>query len=252
MIKVALLGWVWSFGSDDGQTAFGQPSGEGAPAGIGPSFVSVERACVQDRIGPRRSHSERISALRTDKLATGVKPKSTGYGHQLRNPMDIGFRGDRNVVRIPFPGAGLARPRDEPDPETSRKQSKQRRPVARLRGHNEVISAKQPCGQGNRLAKRRPLRRRYHPVDVGIAAEHALAAAEYEHIQRSFWKTPADAADERRREQHIAEPAQRDDQYARPRRKIKLRTHVLSVTIVSMRCRLLCWRDSVYLSYPQQ
>ena len=59
-------------------------------------------------------------------------------------------------------------------------------------------------------------------IDVRIALEDALAAAEYENVEPRLRKAAPDRADERRGEQDVAEPPQRDDQDARARGQIEV------------------------------
>ena len=54
-------------------------------------------------------------------------------------------------------------------------------------------------------------------INVGIAREDSVTAAKHQHVQTCIRKTAPDVAHERRREQHIAETAQRHDQNAWPR-----------------------------------
>ena len=65
-----------------------------------------------------------------------------------------------------------------------------------------------------RFRKQRPLGYRDHVIDIGIALENALAAAEYHHVEFSRGKAAPDAANERRCEQHISETSQRNHQDA--------------------------------------
>ena len=58
-------------------------------------------------------------------------------------------------------------------------------------------------------------------VDIRVAAEDALAAAEHEDIERRLREAPPNRAHQRGGEQHVAEPPQGDDQDARAPGQIK-------------------------------
>jgi hypothetical protein len=121
--------------------------------------------------------------------------------------------GLHRTMRRP-PRAGPAC-RHETDAAAPRNQGT-RRSVAGLRRHDEIVAAPQFANQGQGLARGRPLRHRDRCVDVGIAREHLLAAAERQDVQLGPRKAQPDRTNERRGQQHVAEPAERDDQNARP------------------------------------
>jgi hypothetical protein len=85
------------------------------------------------------------------------------------------------------------------------------RPVAALRRDGEIVAAPKPAQQRNGLARAWPFRHRDDVRNVGIAGENALGSLEHQHVDRGVGIRARQAADQRRGEQHVAEPAQRDD-----------------------------------------
>ena len=95
--------------------------------------------------------------------------------------------------------------RYQPNPSVPRHDRVEGRPVAGLRGHSEIVAPPQAANQSERFPGRGPLRDGDHIVDVRIALEDALAAAEYEDLEPGLGKTSPDGAHKRRGEQHVTE-----------------------------------------------
>src|SRR5664279_6038187 len=94
-----------------------------------------------------------------------------------------------------------------------------RRPIARLRGHDEVISPPLPRGEREALRDAWPWRHDDHAVEIGIAVDDAGGIGEYQRVDGGIRPRVSQAADQRRGQQHVANSAQRDDQDARALRQ---------------------------------
>ena len=102
-----------------------------------------------------------------------------------------------------------------PDALPARRPGEQRRPVTALGGDREIVGPPELAQERETFAGARALRQRKDSADVGIALQDAFGAAEDQHIDCRVRPRMFQAADQRRREQHIAKPPQRDDQNAR-------------------------------------
>ena len=125
---------------------------------------------------------------------------------KLGDPVAVRFGCDRDVVRMTLPPrTGFAHMRYQPSPPAPRHDRVEGRPVAGLRGHSQIVAPPQAANQSERFPGRRPLGDGDHIVDVRVAFEDALAAAEYEDLEPGLRKTSPDRAHERRGEQHVTE-----------------------------------------------
>jgi hypothetical protein len=98
------------------------------------------------------------------------------------------------------PGAAIDRPGMTPPGD----QREQRRPVAALGGHGEMVALRQPCREHEPLPDARTRRHRHDPVDVGIAGQNAGGPLEYEHVDDRVTERAPQAGDQRRREQYVS------------------------------------------------
>src|SRR4051812_12999497 len=80
------------------------------------------------------------------------------------------------------------------------------RPVAGLRRYREIVSPPQLTNQSERFPGRGPFRDGDDIIDIRIAFEDALTAAEREDVQLALRKSSPDGAHERRGKQHVAKP----------------------------------------------
>ena len=111
-----------------------------------------------------------------------------------------------------LPPCTLALPGHQADPPPPSGKCQQRRTVSGLSRQCEVIAAGNASHQSQRLAGRRPRLRGHDRVDIGIALEDAFGAGIDQHLDPGLRKAMAQRAHQRRREQHIAQPPQRDDE----------------------------------------
>src|SRR5262245_5598511 len=103
------------------------------------------------------------------------------------------------------PCSRLARRRHEPDPSAPRHHGEDSRPIAGLSRHHEIVAAPEAADQSERRSHGRAFGHGHHVVDVWIAPEDALAAAEYENVELRPRETSPHGSDERGGEQHVAE-----------------------------------------------
>ena len=102
---------------------------------------------------------------------------------------------------------------------TSNKREKCR-PVTRLGRDSQVVFPAKPCRQRQTLQRRRLRRHSDDTVDIGIAAQNASGVGEHQGVNRGLGPRLPQAANQWRSQQHVSEPAQCNDQNARPQRKI--------------------------------
>ena len=86
--------------------------------------------------------------------------------------------------------------------------------VARYERQRQVVDAPQPCSKGEMREERRPLRDREHAAHIAVRPQYTFSAGEYEHIDRGIGPRAAQGADDRRREQNVADAPRHHHQYA--------------------------------------
>ena len=106
-------------------------------------------------------------------------------------------------------------------------QREESRPVAALGGDGEIVALPQLRHQLHALGDARPRRHGDDVVDVRIAGEDAVGALEHQHVDVGVGPGAAQAADQRRGEQQVADAAQAHHQDARPRRQRQGRASAL-------------------------
>ena len=165
--------------------------------------------------------------------ANGFAP--AGRAHQLGDPRDaervgkpqhlldaMQARARRDAAGERIANEASAQPRGHRrDAPAARQDREIGRPVARLGRYREVVAPEQPPRE--RKALRRGWARRHHDdaVKIGIAGENDVRAGEHQRLDFRVGPGAAQAAHERRREQNVAEPAQRDHEDARLRRQVE-------------------------------
>src|SRR5262245_3574215 len=205
-VDIISLGRVPPFGGDNRGPALGQAPSEVAPARVRPTLVTVERVDMQHGVGPRRRKLVDSRPLRANDVGRVLEAERGCEREQLGDPVTAGLGGDGNMISMALPPCSrLARRRHEPDPSSPRYHGEDGRPGAGLGRHHEIVAAPESADQSERLSHRRALRHGHHVVDVRIAPEDALAAAEYENVEPRPWKTSPHGSDERGGEQNVAE-----------------------------------------------
>ncbi len=86
------------------------------------------------------------------------------------------------------------------------------RAVAGFGDHREIVAAPQTPHERRVLDEARPRRDRHDAPDIRIAFEHLAGSFGEQHVDRGALVAAGERANERRREQHVAEIAQRDDE----------------------------------------
>ena len=191
-----------------------QRRGERPPAVHGPALVGEHRRGVDDGIWLRRDQVRSHPACRTHDFRYGGNAEQFGKAEHIAHAMllpvdDIGsaqrqtLHRRRQSIRFDGPGALPAR-----DP------GQQRRPVAALGGERNVVTPRQPAQQRKGFTCARTLRHGNDPGEIGIARQNSFRAGEHQRLDGSGRERALDAANERRRQQHVAEPAQRHHQHA--------------------------------------
>ena len=87
--------------------------------------------------------------------------------------------------------------------------------VAALGRNGEVVLAPKPRRQRKALARSRARRHRDNAVEIGISLQNAGRVGKHQGVDGGLRPSLAQAVDQRRRHQHIAQTPQRDDQNAR-------------------------------------
>ena len=174
---------------------------------------------MDHRIGRGRPLA-RIRAARADQLRHARDTERVGKPQHFLDPMQSGRGGDAaGQQRALHPAVEVRRHRryaraSGGDGETGRT-------VAALRGDREVVAAEQPRSQAQRLRRRRLRRNGHDIIEIGIADKNSGGVGEYKRVDAGLRPGAPQAADQRRREQHIAETAQGHHQDARPGRKLE-------------------------------
>lgn len=81
------------------------------------------------------------------------------------------------------------------------------RAIGTDRSAREIVLAPNAQRVGNALFRSRTLRDRDHTADIGIVLEHAFGALKHDHVDLRVGPARLQRADERRRQQHVAEAA---------------------------------------------
>ena len=131
--------------------------------------------------------------------------------------MTIGSSTTGILMRMALPpGAGFARPRHQPDPAARRHESKEGRAVAGLGRNREIVAAPQAANESKRL------RQAVGRSDMVLTSSTSGLPLRMPSLPRNTStstvcprEASADGADERRRQQHVAQAAQRHHQDAR-------------------------------------
>ena len=215
-VEMLALGGIGPADCRDGQSALRQCFGERAPALRRPLLVAEHRRRMDHRnvvAGRERQRRRR----RADHLRHARDAERVGEPQHLLDAMH-GRVGNRVSVKR----AGLDRAAergsvgiDQADVPAAREPRKQCRAVAGLGRNRQVISLEQLADQHQRVHGAAPRRQDDHAVDVRIAFDDAGGAGEHQNVDRRIGPRAPHAADQRRGQQHVAEPAQRDDQDAR-------------------------------------
>jgi hypothetical protein len=205
-VDILSLGRIPPFGRDNREPALGEAAGEVAPAHIRPALVTVERIGMQHGIGPRRRQVGGGGPLRANDVGRVLEAERGRQRQQLGDSVTARLGGDGNMISMALPPRSrLARRRHEPDSPAPRRHGEESRPVAGLGRHHEIVAAPEAADQSKRLSHRRALGHGHRIVDVRIAPEDALAAAEYENVELRPRETSPHGSDERGSEQHVAE-----------------------------------------------
>ena len=93
-------------------------------------------------------------------------------------------------------------------------ESKDRRTVSALGRYRNIVRAPKAPDQAQALHRRRPLRHCEDTVDVRVSGNNSRGVVEHQHVDLRLRPGAAHAADQRRRQQQIADAAQGDDQDA--------------------------------------
>ena len=93
-------------------------------------------------------------------------------------------------------------------------ESEDGRSISALRRYRDVVRAPQAPDQSQAFRRRRSLPHREDTVDVRVSGNNSRGAVEHQHIDFRLRPSAVDAADHRRRQQQVADAAQRDDQDA--------------------------------------
>jgi len=155
-----------------------------------------------------------VTADRADDLRHAFDAERIGKLHDVLDVMDI--RRHRRAAmkqRALEPAAELRSVhRGKAGVLSSGKDREQRRPVAGLGRDREVVALEQPQREPERL----PARHDDDPVDIRIALDDLPGAGQHQHVDRGARPRPPQAANQRGRQQQVADPAQRYHQDARP------------------------------------
>jgi hypothetical protein len=169
---------------------------------------------MHDRIGMRRHESRPHGASRTHDFRKRRNAEHRCEAKDIEDAMamPIGCIGAAEGKTLQ--GSGRPVSFDRPDALPPGDPGQECRPVAGLRRHREIVAPGEPQQQRDAFARARPL---WHNNDAGkirIARKNAFRPGEYQRLDRGGGKRPLDAANERRRQQDVAEPAQYDDEHA--------------------------------------
>ena len=170
---------------------------------------------MDHRVGPRRRRVRPRGSARRDHLGHRRDAHRLCQVQHLAHPMGAGHGLDRLAQRETLHAACRVVSLDQADAAAPRRPGKQSRPVAALGGECKVVAAPHLAYESKRLDRRWPGRHRDDASDIRIAGKNSLRAGEHQHVDRGTRIGALQAADQRRRKQHIAEPAQRDDENAR-------------------------------------
>ena len=125
---------------------------------------------------------------------------------KLGDPVAVRLGCNGNMMRMTLPPrSGVPRLGYQSNSSPPRHKRVEGRPVAGLRGHREIVAPPQLTNQRERFPGRGPLRDRDDIIDIRIALQDALAAAEHEDVQPALRESSPDSAHKRRGEQHVAE-----------------------------------------------
>ena len=159
-------------------------------------------------------------AGRADQLGDARDAERVGKPQHILDAMQAFARRDAAGEDVADEASAQPR-RHRRDAPATRKDREIGRPVARLGRYREVVAAKQTPCEREALRRRRARRHRDDAVKIGIAGEDDVGAGEHQRLDPGVGPGAAQAAHERRRQQNVAEPAQRDHEDARLRRQVE-------------------------------
>jgi hypothetical protein len=84
-----------------------------------------------------------------------------------------------------------------------------------LHRESEIVTAEQSNKQGDCIKRGRPLRDGNDFSKIRIASQNSFGVGKNDSVDRSLRKGPLETADDRRRQEHVAEPAQDHHKHAR-------------------------------------
>jgi len=87
--------------------------------------------------------------------------------------------------------------------------------ITALSRNRDIVAPPESYEEACALRRRRPLRHADDAIDVRIAGENPCGIGKHEHVDAGIRPGPAQAADQRRRQQQVADATQRDDQDSR-------------------------------------
>ena len=214
LVEIGAIGR--SAGSHHAEAAIAQRIRDRAPSRMCPLLVAKHRRRMDHRVGS----GDRLRGLdhcrRTGHLGHARDPERIGETQHLLDAVHARFCRHRPMQQAAL--NPVARPH-RTDMTAAGDKREQRRPVATLGRDREVVALEEARGERKRLQMRRPRRHGHDAGDVRIAVENAGSVREGEHVDARLRPGAAHAADERRCQKNVADPAQGDDENARPRRK---------------------------------
>ena len=186
LIEIPPLLRVRAADRNHAKPALAQPRGERAPAFGGPLLVAEHRRGMDHGIVLARSDSLRLGRRRADHLRHARDAERVGEPQHLLDLVDVRRHRRAAVKHRPLEPAAELRSvlRDQPRVPPSRQKRKQRRPVAGLGRHREVVALEQLQRELQRL----PALHDDDPIDVRIALDDPPGSGQHQHVDR---RTPA-------------------------------------------------------------
>ena len=209
------LGIAGAADGDHRQAALNEATRQCAPAAFRPLLVLEHWRCMNHGVvaggrGRRGAGQCRRDGFRHARNADRIRQPQ----HQL-DAMHIAERWHAALKYEPFERrAGAAFRRYQADAPPSRHEGEERGPVAALSRNAQVVAPPQLRDQLEDFGRRRSRRHDDHPIDVRIAFDDVGRAFKDQHVDFRLWPGAFHAADQRCRQQQVADSAQTHHQDA--------------------------------------
>jgi hypothetical protein len=221
-IQIGAFLRVRAAGGHDRQSATDKIVGQCLPALLVPLLVAEERRRMQNRIILRGNG--KVRRKRRDDLVTRLDTQRAGEQQCFLDPVQLGIHrcAPMHEHRLEFSdraifgrGCAMAACGD----------GKEGGPVAGLRRYRKVVASPEPADEGQAFHGRWPLRADDDGIDVGVTGKDRCRVGEHHDVKYGVRPGSAQTADQRCREQYIAQAPHCDHEDPRFAREIKTRGH---------------------------